>query len=127
MMLPSYIQVGPYRYKVVLLAKDMNDLYGETDSRNQMIRLHPEQARDSMADTLLHEVMHAIWACSGMHEGRVTEEQAVRGLTTWLLLVLRDNPELVEYLTYEEPEQVQQIADQLVQLVRLHEETELGE
>ena len=123
MNVPTTVQVGPYSYKVVLLAKEMSELFGETDSREQAIRLHPDQARDSMADTLLHEVLHAVWHCSGLHDGKYNEEQVVRGLTTWLLLVLRDNPDLVGYLCDEEPEQVKQIADQLVALVRLHEET----
>jgi hypothetical protein len=121
--MPKVVQVGPYTYKVVLLAKEMSELYGETDSREQAIRLHPDQARDSMADTLLHEVLHAVWHCSGLHDGKYNEEQVVRGLTTWLLLVLRDNPELVSYLCEEEPEQVRQIAEQLVALVQLREET----
>jgi hypothetical protein len=111
--LPSVVQVGPYTYRVTTEKKEpTEELFGECDVHNQVVYLYPGQARDSMADSLLHEILHACWACTGMHDGKYNEEQVVRGLTTWLLLVLRDNPELVEYLTYEQPAQVAKIVEQ---------------
>lgn len=132
MSIPSHVLVGPYLYKVTVEERQSSgdDLFGECDVHTQTVYLSPGQARDSMADSLLHEVLHAIWAASGLHDGRYNEEQCVRGITTWLLLVLRDNPELVTYLT-ETDHTVREIAAELgkaaTMIVKLQEETAQGE
>jgi len=50
-------------------------------------------------DTLLHETLHAIWFFSGataIEAEHYTEEIIVSILTPWLMLFIRDNPEVLE-------------------------------
>lgn len=53
-------------------------------------------------DTVLHEVMHGVWATMDVGLPK-HEEHVVRKLTTGLLLVLQQNPELTAYLTQTKP------------------------
>lgn len=55
--------------------------------------IQPEQ----QADTLIHEVLHAIWRSRGLPD-RATEEEAVNRLASGLATVLRDNPDLPLWL-----------------------------
>ena len=51
------------------------------------------------SDTLLHEVMHAIWSESGLdHIPDLNEETVVRTLATWLRIVFRDNPDFTKFV-----------------------------
>lgn len=50
------------------------------------------------ADTVLHEVMHATLHCQGREYAGEIEELYVRALATGTLMVLRQNPKLVEFL-----------------------------
>ena len=49
------------------------------------------------ADTLLHEILHAIWYCMSVSMGGADEEQIVRRLASGMLSVMMDNPELLKY------------------------------
>lgn len=69
-------------------------LYGLCDEASQQIcvrtDIHPEQ----LADTLLHEAIHAISFTLGLK----LKEETVRSLTASILALFRDNPELTEIL-----------------------------
>lgn len=102
MRLPRLIRVGAYRYAVTF-KKGMGRL-GETDSNKGTITLQPGQGPDYLADTLLHEVLHACWwrtfAATGLEfVSQPQEESIIAALTPTLLEVLRDNPVLVKFLT----------------------------
>lgn len=119
MNLPSVVQVGPYTFAIVcskqaILEEDAKDLAfklasdDESDSSvgrfldlQQQILLDPDQKEDMMADTLLHEILHAIYYTSALKEIELrdlNEEQLVGILTPILLDTLRRNPEVVNYL-----------------------------
>jgi len=53
-------------------------------------------------DTVLHEVLHGVWATMDIGLPK-HEEHVVRKLATGLLLVLQQNPELTQYLTQPKP------------------------
>lgn len=81
--------------------------YGHTDQLRATIYLNPEQSPDTMRLTLWHEVLHALaeavmgasdWRGMGKtHDDR--EETVIRAWESPTLTVLRDNPDLVGYLT----------------------------
>lgn len=81
--------------------------YGRTDKLKAVIYLNPEQSTDTMRLTLWHEVMHAlaevVMGGSDWHGIGKTrndrEETVIRAWESPTLTVLRDNPELVGYLT----------------------------
>lgn len=62
-----------------------------------LIQIDYTIAPEQQADTLIHEILHAIWASRSM-PSRVSEEQAVTKLASGLATVLRDNPFLSLWL-----------------------------
>lgn len=109
MSIPLSVRVGPYRYTVKVdadrikeLEKESNtDLYGITTHGHLEIALQPDVADMVLRETLLHEVLHAVLFNTGISD-RMTdkaEEHLVRALSPALFSLLRDNPDLVRYLT----------------------------
>jgi hypothetical protein len=109
MSTPTSVRVGPYTYVVKVDAdrikelekESESDLYGITTHGILEIVLQPAVADMVMRETLLHEVLHAILFNTGLSD-RMTdkaEEHLVRALSPALFALLRDNPNLVQYLT----------------------------
>lgn len=108
---PAHIQVGPIRYQVKTdkqavdkeCREQGSDAVGFCTEHKQLILLDPDQGPDSMAETLLHEVLHAVVVLVGLSnewkESR--EERVVRRLAPALLDLIRRNPKLVAYLQEE--------------------------
>lgn len=113
MRLPEVIRVGPHRYKVGadrarmndICRKESRDLLGHCNHWTLEITIEPTLAGDQKAETLLHEVLHAVVTVTGLGDewGADKEEAAVNRLSPVILDVLRRNPRLVAYLTAEEP------------------------
>lgn len=49
------------------------------------------------ADTLLHEIFHAVWYCMSISMGAVDEEVVVRRMASGMMGVMMDNPKLLKY------------------------------
>lgn len=80
---------------------EMNErLYGMGDYAKALIAIRPGMAPGPERQTLVHEVLHQILRQSGI--GGLTaedEETIIRHLESGLLGVIRDNPELIRYLS----------------------------
>jgi hypothetical protein len=65
------------------------------------IAIREGQAPIEEADTIVHEMLHAIWYVMdiGLHK---SEEHVVRKLATGLTLALKNNPQLLAYLSNPE-------------------------
>lgn len=89
------VQVGRKRYRVryAPLAHD----YGRVTPFGAKIILDKCQTDAELADTLIHEVLHAIWASAAL-PSRVAEERAVTHLARGLAAVARDNPGLFGHI-----------------------------
>lgn len=99
---PRSVRIGPHRWRIKRSAIDADpDLYGRTVERRLTILLAPGSAPSQLRDTLVHELLHAIWSQCAL--GDLTDddgqERVVGSLAPWLLGALRDNPELVAFLT----------------------------
>lgn len=79
--------------------KAMPAALGEWHADRQRIDVRTGQLALDEADTVLHETMHAILHHQGREYGHAVEEEYVRALATGVLSVLRENPELVAWLT----------------------------
>lgn len=116
MELPRLIRVGPLDLEVRLdrhLAE-----HTQTDGRcwvsRQEIVLNPANGPDYQAVVLMHEVLHALWATTGLTERVEGElaEQVISALSPALVDTLRRNPELTRvvaslpgpHLVYVDPE-----------------------
>ena len=78
-------------------------LLGQTVLGETMIRLSTAQSMAAERDTLLHEVLHAVWYVMGVEPPAETsadfEEYVVARMATGVLCILRDNPKLITFLT----------------------------
>ena len=105
MSIPTSIKVGPYHYGVEFNESKIRELEherehsysGYTDHTKLMIYLDPKMAEDQRAETLWHEVKHAV--CKLFHwDRKLTEEEAIRRTAPMELAVLRENPILAQCL-----------------------------
>lgn len=101
MSLPSSVRVGGATYKMVVATIEGEDPeYGNCDTHTQVITISTNQTAQSAADTVLHEVLHAIWNESGLaFIKRPDEETVVRITSTWLRMVMIDNPSIQNFVT----------------------------
>lgn len=93
MSFPQKLKIIGREYKVEY-NEELNGLYGRCDERNQLISITPNQLPAIEVDTVLHEVVHAV---SDMMNLQMKERQ-VYCITTGLIAVMKDNPELLDYL-----------------------------
>lgn len=99
---PQSVKVGAVDY-VVSVEETTDGEYGECVSHLQLIRLAKNQTAQGVGDTLLHEILHAIWYESGLFDvKRPDEERIVRTLSTWLKMVFRDNPHVAAFILHPE-------------------------
>lgn len=102
-MLPSQINVGGKTYKI----KEKNTLkQGGTEYNGLCFLEHQEihvkkkfPEESSKTKVFLHEVIHAInHHFNLLHDDHDKEEEVTTIIANGLNMVLKDNPELVEYL-----------------------------
>ena len=109
--LPDTIKVGPYRYTVSIDAAEVREMHREHPTWNGMADYHTQRivlddscGPDVMAENLLHEVKHVIDYAAGIGSAeKITAHENIYRTSAWLLLVLRENPDLVAFLTAETP------------------------
>lgn len=108
---PATIKVAALRYGVHFdraeLAQAQKDAetncLGATNHSQLRIVVDPLLPRDQRADTLLHEVEHAIFHVAGIgHKDKLTEHEVIERTNTLRLAVLRENPDLVAFLLGED-------------------------
>ena len=101
MYIPDKIKVGYKEYKLeewkqtVASAKDA---HGQFFSKEGIIGYTEEEKGVSHANTILHELFHAIIYQWQIDLDERVEETVVHGLANGLSTVFVDNPELMDYL-----------------------------
>lgn len=104
MKLPRTIRVGYIDFKVREMPAQVK-LEGDCYDHTALIRVKTRRRPGRHAvNTLLHEVVHAIFYTQGLHEVKGLdsdlEEMLVNSFTNGLSQVLRDNPELRKLLRH---------------------------
>ena len=97
---PKKVKVGPIDYTIHM--QDVRDVeqLGCTLYAHQRIYLSPNMLHQNASDTLLHEVLHAIWNEAGLdHIIDLEEETIVRTMATWLRMVITTNPQFLAFIT----------------------------
>ena len=97
---PEKIKVGYREYKLEKWKQTVanaNDAHGQFFAKEGIIGYTEEEKGISHANTLLHEILHAIVYQWNIELGD-KEEPVVNRLTNGLTTVLVDNPKLVDYL-----------------------------
>ncbi len=98
--LPALVKIGARDYWIEdwhPTAASAVRKYGETDHQNFIIRVDTSFPRAQTADTLLHEILHAIWGERQL-EDEDKEERTVATLASGLCAVMRDNPDLMPWI-----------------------------
>jgi Zn-dependent peptidase ImmA (M78 family) len=96
---PNSVRIMGRNYVVIYEDKSLlgNGAVGMCNAANCLISVMEEQHPVEEADTLLHEILHAIWHCMGIQEGSLDEERVVRMVASGLMTVMMDNPQLLKY------------------------------
>ena len=97
---PRKVKVGYRDFTVTARSVvEMNEerALGLTFKDRALIDLDETLDRQQMAETLLHETLHAIWHVQCL-PGKAGEEQVVTALSKGLAGVFRDNPEAIKWI-----------------------------
>ena len=97
-MLPAHVTIDGDDYLIGALPEDSED-DGNYHGADQCIRLKPFMGQGYTRTVLLHELIHACYEHAGSPSEPLAEEQVALLVSRRLLPILRDNPELVQYLT----------------------------
>ena len=100
MNVPDKIKIGYRDYKLEEWKQTVasaNEAQGQFFSKEGVIGYTVEEKGVSHANTLLHEILHAIVYQWNIELGD-KEEPVVNGLTNGLTTVFVDNPKLMDYL-----------------------------
>lgn len=94
---PRTVKVGGHVLKIKIIKKA--DFLGEHDRDKGEIRLSGDVASSQQATALLHELLHACFAESGLRAKHPEiEEEIVASLEALLYAVLRDNPKVIQFI-----------------------------
>ena len=101
--IPAHVDVGCHRFTIRSDADTAaglreNGNRAETRAERLLILLDPDLPQSLLAESLLHEVLHACWAQTPLRcaEGiKDSEEDIVTALAPLIVGVLRSSPELV--------------------------------
>ena len=101
MNLPTKIKVACYDIAVEDWSKKEADAagqYGEFSFQDLVIKVTTEgQANTTIADTFIHEIMHAVYCIYHIRD-KDKEERTVTTLSTGMTQVYRDNPEVLQFI-----------------------------
>lgn len=99
---PKQLYVEPFAYRVQyepewsIKTGNMGNCVTDT----QTIYVDASLTEQAERDTVLHEVLHALWSQTGLQKAYTEDQQedVVWQLTPRLLAVLKDNPDFVTWL-----------------------------
>lgn len=105
---PLKVKVGAHTYRISYV-ETKGACSGLCHTHAKTIHIRQGLEGRYLAETLLHEVMHAIWYEWGITNSEMpeplyrasvaTEESAINGLANGLMAVMRDNPPLRRFIT----------------------------
>ena len=91
------IKIGSTDYSIEYVPLN-EELFGDFSYINSRIRIEQNLTGPPLVDTVLHEVLHAIWRIGQLKDKKEDEERAVAIMASYLTQVLRDNPALMPWL-----------------------------
>lgn len=98
---PKVIRVmgKDYALKFVGTSPIAHENLGQCDHKKMLICIEEDQVPVEELDTVIHEILHAIWYQMSIGEGPMEEEPIVRRTANGLLQVILDNPSMLKYAT----------------------------
>lgn len=92
------IYISPHAWLIDMSNTDAlieNELLGETDAIGHRISIRGDLPDQAYNDTLIHEILHAIIATSGLNARLDDEEDVVSTITPYLLGIMHTLPGLL--------------------------------
>lgn len=98
---PSQIRVLGRDYQVIFDYESPLGLESLGTCNNQLMLIAIKEGQHPVeeADTLIHEILHAVWYTMSISMGGAGEEEVVRRMASGLTAVMLDNPQLLKYLS----------------------------
>lgn len=96
---PTKIKIGPFDYIIHWYDRkeeDQRGCYGYCDSNDMEIGLSERRSNKCIADTFMHEAVHALWCVLGL-KNQETEENVAGRLGVGITMIARDNPEIFKW------------------------------
>ena len=96
---PNFVRIMGRNYVIVYEDDSLlgTDNVGSCNNPQCVIAVKDGQHPIEEADTLLHEIYHAIFYCMSIAMGSANEEEVVRRLASGTIAVMMDNPHLLKY------------------------------
>lgn len=105
---PKSVKVGPFEYSIEIGGSAWIEMVERSGSEGSCglhsmeqlrIGIKGQLAKRQLMATLVHELLHACMVVSGRPLDDEDEEKVVGAIEVPLLAVLRDNPDLIAFLT----------------------------
>ena len=107
--LPNTVRIGYKDVRIKYVRPDfkkweMTDCFGEYDYRQNVIQIQHDLCGQEMANTIIHEIMHAAVQVAGLNQEKAPlekpefEEAVVNQLTNVMMGVFRDNPWMIDMI-----------------------------
>ena len=105
--MPESVKIGPFEYWVSSDAEshmaventEKSRLDGRSCPIELVIHVSPKGAEDYRRSTMIHEIVHQVFVIAGSMIDKDDEEKICRLLEAGLLGVIKENPDLVRWLT----------------------------
>lgn len=97
--IPKKLKIGCYSFRVEVLEADDAEAdaqFGHMNSVNQKIRVRPGMTAQNLADTFIHEVIHAIHWHANLYNDN-TEEEFTLLTAHGLCSLWQDNPKAMKW------------------------------
>lgn len=86
------VKIGPYTYKLIFTEDDkLGGSSGLCDKTNHTIRVTKDGTKDYVNNTIIHEILHAMFNLMDIRDSD-GEEQTVTALSTAIQMFIKDNP-----------------------------------
>lgn len=99
---PENIQVLQHKFELQFADEtffNSANAYGYCDKSGLVIRVYKKMKPSLLVEVVLHEILHAIHFSIGADK-EMEEEQFAQHFAGPLTMVIRDNPELIEWLRH---------------------------
>ena len=93
---PCHIQILNLTWEVKFIDNDVSDSLGWCDYDSQTITLHSKQTEESLCDTFLHELLHALFYQMAIDQ-TITEEKMVSKVSTGICAIWKNNPKAFKW------------------------------
>lgn len=94
--MPRQVRIGCYTFQIEISERfdaDAAGQWGHTNFVGNRIRLSPDMSRERLANTFIHECLHAMHHVYGLLGGEHSEEEYTTLDANALCAFYRDNPE----------------------------------